>query len=217
MRRLRLVASLFVLLLPNWLKIPVLRAFGSRIGKGCYIGFSILNVSRIDLGDHVRIGHFNLIHSLSELVLETGSKIESMNWISGGGKGKLLLGRNASIRRLHALECSGTVQIGANSILAGRGTLIYTHSAAPREVTVTRGVSIGDWCYIGAAARFLPGASVAKGTFVGMGAVVARQHGEEYVVLAGSPAAIRRQLSPDEPYFERPFKAHGHHPEGYKG
>ncbi|MCX2697392.1 acyltransferase [Ochrobactrum chromiisoli] len=216
-RALCLLITLLIAVIPNPLKIVLLRAGGAKIGRGCYIGCSLVNVRRLHLGDYVRIGHFNLLHRLSELEMASGSKIESLNWITGAGKGWLRLGRNSSIRRFHFIEASGGVRIGNNTIIAGRSTIIYTHSADPLNITVTRSVEIGDWCYIGAACRFIPGSLVNNGTFVGMGSVVARQHKEEYVVLAGSPAAPRRELDRTSKYFAQPFKAHGHHPTNYEG
>ncbi len=63
----------------------------------------------------------------------------------------------------------------------------------------------------------MPGAEVGEGTFVGMGSVVTRIFTETHVLLGGSPATVKKKLSPDDIYFDRPFLPHDHHHEGYDG
>ncbi len=215
--KLALLLALILAMLPSRLTIAVLRARGARIGKGCYIGLSVIDARNLVLGDYVRIGHLNLLHGLSDLVLESGSKIESMNWITGARKGGLYMGRNSSIRRLHFLEASGTVRIGANSIIAGRNSLFFTHGQAPGNFEDVRPIVIGDWCYIGAATRFLPGSGVSDYSFVAMGAVVTKAHPESHVVVGGIPGRVLKPIAPDAAYYQRDRLHHRHHPHDWKG
>ncbi len=210
--KLALLCAIVLALLPSRLKIALLRARGARIGKGCYIGMSVIDVKRLVMGDHVRIGSFNLLHRLPDLVMESGSKIEAMNWVTGAGAGALYLGLNSSIRRLHFFEASGTVRIGSNTIIAGRNSLFFTHGQSPASINDVRPIEIGDWCYIGAAARFLPGAGVSDHCFVAMGAVVTKMHRDRYVVVGGSPARVVKEIAVDATYFQRDRLVHGHHP-----
>lgn len=217
MKAIRLLLLLVFTLLPSALKIAILRARGARIGKSCKIGLSIIDAKNIRLGDHVRIGHFNLIWRLTELDLGTGSKIGDGNWVTGATKGRLRMGRNSSIRRFHYLEASGDILIGDNSILAGRGVQMFTHGLHPDDFEQVKPITIGDWCYIGAFAKFVPGVVIPKGTFVGMAAVLTKAYQDEYVLLAGNPATVKRALSPQAKYFQRPFLPLGHHPRDYRG
>ncbi|RYE49964.1 MAG: hypothetical protein EOP21_04900 [Hyphomicrobiales bacterium] len=216
-RKVSLLWALVLAVLPSALKIAALRARGARIGKGCHIGLSVLNARTLVLGDHVRIGHFNLLHGLTDLTMESGSKIEAMNWITGAGKGGLQMGRNSSIRRLHFLEASGSVKIGANSIIAGRNSLFFTHGQAPNNFNDVRPIIIGDWCYIGAATRFLPGSGVSDHSFVAMGAVITTLHKENHVVVGGIPARVLKTIAADAAYYRRDHLNHGHHPDGWSG
>lgn len=211
-RKLSLIWVVVLALLPSRLTIALLRMSGARIGKGCYIGISILSARNIILGDHVRIGHFNLLHRLSDLAMERGSKIESMNWITGAGTGGLFMGRNSSIRRMHFFEASGSIRIGNNTIIAGRNSLFFTHGQAPGNLNDIRPIEIGDWCYVGAAARFLPGSGVSEHSFVAMGAVVTKMHKESYVLIGGSPGRVVKAIEPDAAYFKRDWLVHSHHP-----
>jgi len=217
MKHLKLVALLLTALLPNVLKIWLLRRRGAKIGRGCKIGVSLINAETINVGDYVFIGHFNILHKLSRLEMGCGSKIGNFNWITGGGAGGIFIGKNSSVRRFHFIEASGSVFIGDNTIVAGRDSLFFTHGLTPEDLDDVRPIKIGNWCYIGAACRFLPGSSIGDGTFVGMGSVVTKSHLATYVLLAGNPAAVRKDLPKDSEYFSRTFLRHSNHPNLYNG
>lgn len=205
-------------LLPSGLRIALLRLGGARIGKGCRIGIlTVLDARRIALGDHVQIAGFNLLHRLVDLEMQSGSRMNGFNWITGARTGSLRVGRNTAITRLHFFEASGDVNIGDNSIIAGRGTQFFTHGISSINLDDVRPIQIGSWCYVGSTSRFVPGSGVSRGTFVGMGAVVTKFIEDEYVLVAGNPAAVRKQLSPTDAYFDRDFLPHDHHPPHYAG
>lgn len=208
--------ALCVALLPSALKIRVLRRLGARIGQGCHIGLSLIQAQQIEMGDHVRIASFNLMHRLRSIRMGQGSRMNGFNWITGAGTGSFMLGHHSAITRLHFLEASGSIHIGDNSIIAGRGTHMFTHGISSTVLDDVRPIVIGPWCYIGSSSRFVPGSGVAEGTFVGMGAVVTKRFAERHVLVAGNPARVRKQLSPDDAYFQRPFLPHDHHPPGYR-
>jgi acetyltransferase-like isoleucine patch superfamily enzyme len=82
------------------------------------------------------------------------------------------------------------------------------------EIDYVKPLIIGSWCYVGSDVRFAPGAQIGHHTFVGMGAVVAGNHNEQnYVLLAGNPAMVRKKLPQDAPYFMQGFLRHIHHPQ----
>lgn len=216
-KAIRFVVSVVIMFLPSFMKVFVWRLQGHSVGKGCRIGCTYIDVKRLDLGDHVDIRSFSLIRGLRCVKLETGSKIGGGNWITGGGKGKFGLGRNSSIRRFHFFESSGNIYIGENTIVAGRGSMFYTHGLSPSDLNMILPINIGNWCYIGSASRFLPGSAVQDGTFVGMGAVVTKAHMKEYSLVAGNPATVKRIFSRDSLYFDRDFIRHNTHPDLYNG
>lgn len=214
-RALSLLGAFLFALLPSPLKIALLRARGVQIGRGCYIDCSIINALKMQLGDYVRIGQFNLLHRLSKLEMASGSKIESLNWITGAGKGWLRMGRNSSIRRLHFFEASGGVNIGENTVIAGRSSLFFTHGQTPDNFEDVRPIEIGSWCYIGAAVRFVPGTRINDYSFVAMGTVVVKSHNEKFVVIGGTPGRVLKTISPDAAYYNRKYLRHLHHPSGW--
>lgn len=204
-------------LLPSALKVLCYRALGARIGKGCYIGCSVIDAKKLELGDFVHIGHFNILWRLNELKLDSGSRLTMFNWITGAREGSFHLGRNSGITRFHFLEASADIAVGSNTIIAGRNSHFFTHGISPTNLDDRRPIRIGNWCYIGSGARFVPGTSIADGTFVGMGAVVTKQFREEYVLIAGNPGVIKKRLSPEDAYFNRASLRHSHHPSSYLG
>ena len=203
--------SILVLFLPSPLKILFLRAAGHKVGENCHIGFSIINARTVCLGDNTFIGHFNLIWRLEELRLMEGSIIETLNWITGGGRGAFVLGENSAATMLHFFEASSGITIGSNTIIGGRGSIFYTHGITPVNLDDGRAIKIGDWCYIGAVARFVPGTGLADHSFVGMGSVVTKKFDDSYVLLAGCPARVRKNIPANASYFNRTHMSHSHH------
>ena len=207
----------FLIFMPSKIKIFFYRLLGAKIGKNCYIGLSIVNARKIDIGDFVYIGHFNLIWRLQELKIGSGARINYLNWIAGANKGSFSLQKNSSISGMHYFDSSADITIGSNSIIAGRSSQFFTHGITPDNLDSQGSIIIGDWCYVGSAVRFVPGSRIADHTFVGMGAVLTKAFEEDYVLLTGVPARIKKTLSKNEVFFSRPFLPHAHHPSCYKG
>lgn len=209
------IVSFLVIFLPSRLKIACLRAVGAKIGSNCRIGFSVVSAKKIEMGDYVHIGHMNLIWRLERLELGTGSRVSLLNWITGGRRGSFRLGVNGGITVLHFLDASGGITIGANSIVSGRGSQLFTHGVSPDEPRIRRPITIGDWCSVGSAARFVPGAGLPSYCILGMGAVVTKAFTEDYVLMGGVPARIIKRIPTDAAYFNQPHKWHAHHDAAY--
>lgn len=212
-----LILKILLLLMPSKIKICCYRLSGAKIGSHCYIGFSIVDASNLQMGDYSYIGHFNLIWRLKTLTMGRGSRITMLNWITGARQGDFKLGANSSVSILHFLEASADIQIGSNTIIAGRASQFFTHGITPTNLDDQRSIIIGDWCYVGSAARFTPGSSIADHTFVGMGAIVTKQINENYILLGGSPAKTIKNLSKDDFFFQQSYLSHSHHSSKYAG
>ena len=214
----RLALAIFLSMLPSSLRIGVMRARGAIIGSDCRLGFLAVVDSRyIEFGDNVQIASFNLLHRLAILKLGHGSRMNGFNWVTGAGSGGLRIGKNSAVTRFHFFEASGNITIDDNSIVAGRGSHFFTHGISSTNLDDVRSITIGAWCYVGSSSRFVPGSGVSRGTFVGMGSVVTRLHREEYVLVAGNPATVRKRLSAGDAYFSRPYLPHDHHLRSYDG
>lgn len=208
----------FLFFLPSSIKIICYRALGAKIGKKCYIGFSLLFAEKIDIGDFVRIGHFNLI-KVKTLKMTDGSMIDMSNWITGAVTGSFYLGRNSVLTFKHYLDASANITIGNNTVIAGRSSVFFSHginSDIKSRIDI-RPIIIGDWCYIGSNVNFVPGSGVADHTFVGMGSVVSKQFTENYILVAGNSAEIKKHLSSKAEFFDRAYLPSKHHPPTYQG
>jgi maltose O-acetyltransferase len=89
------------------------------------------------------------------------------------------------------------VVIGKN-FLAAPGVHIYTatHPTDPierREYELGKAITIGDDVWIGGMAVICPGVKIGNGVVVGAGSVVTKDV-PDYVVVAGNPAKIIKQL-----------------------
>lgn len=213
--RMTLLGALLIAVLPNWSKIWLLRRRGARIGRGCRIGISVIDAREIEIGDYVYIASFSLMHRLASLKVGQGARVGSFNWITGAGQGEFVLGHHSAVTRLHFFEASGSIYIGDNSIVAGRGSHFFTHGISSTNLDDVRPIKIGPWSYVGSSSRFLPGSSIGKGTFVGMGSVVTKQFVQTFVLIAGNPAIVRKHLAATDVYFNRRYLPHDHHPPGY--
>jgi acetyltransferase-like isoleucine patch superfamily enzyme len=211
------ILKIFLLFMPNRIKISCYRSMGAEIGGNCKIGFSLIDVEDLQIGDNVLIGHFNVLRRLKRLTLGSGSRVDHFNWISGAGRGVFKLGRNSAITKFHRIDASSNFIIGSNSIIAGLFSQFITHGSTPRNIDDFRSISIGDWCYIGSSSRFVPGSGIGDYTFVGMGAVVTKHFKDSCVLLAGNPATVKKTLSQEDAYFNRSYLPHDHHSISYKG
>lgn len=102
---------------------------------------------------------------------------------------RLAIGENTLITSGHYFDVAGAFELGENSWIAGHGSQFWTHGAHVQE----RDVSIGKDCYIGAAVRFAPGASVGDHNIVALASVVIRPISADHALIAGHPAKVVKE------------------------
>ncbi|KAL0224759.1 hypothetical protein RCL1_002671 [Eukaryota sp. TZLM3-RCL] len=95
------------------------------------------------------------------------------------------------------LDC-GLINIG-DGVMLGPGVHIYTVNH-PLDVETrkslleyTKPVRIGDNCWIGGKSIILPGVTIGEGSVVAAGSIVTKDV-PPFVLVAGSPAVIKKQL-----------------------
>jgi acetyltransferase-like isoleucine patch superfamily enzyme len=219
MARLKFLAGVLVALLPSWLKIPIYRIFyGYQIGKGVRIGCSpFVGVQRCRIGDHVRIGHLNLFYQVGELAIGSHTRIGFLNVFRGGERialgeyvtilrqnvlnsilrpdfinqatSVLELGPGVVVTSGHWLDFSDRITVGGHTIIGGRNSSFWTHNRQR-----TRGIVVGDHCYLGSEIRLAPGAEIGPLNIIAIGSVLVGQYPEPRSLLGGNPAAIVRPL-----------------------
>lgn len=163
------------------LKVRFLGLLGWQIGRDARVGPGLyLNLANVSLGAHSRIGPFNVIRDLSELRLGDYAVLGQWNWVSAATplvrdptQGQLRVGDHSAVTSRHYLDCSGSIDIGAFSTVAGVRSTFITHginwSASEQRV---RPIKIGSYCLISSNCCFTPGSEVPDATVIGMGATV---------------------------------------------
>lgn len=140
-------------LLPSFLITFFLKLFNiiPWRDEGVKIGFSFVCVEHLDLYSGCKIGHFNLI-ILPVLNMQKGSCIKHLNFIKGNFtvllrekalirmKNKIsgpmktdsniefILGKRSSIQVGHLFDVTANIIIGDQTLFAGVGTQVWTHS-----------------------------------------------------------------------------------------
>ena len=155
--------------------------FGYRIGRGVRIGLSpLLGVGRCRIGDHARIGSFNLFYQVGDLEIGDHAQVGFLNLFRGGRK--VRIGEYASILRQNVfnsiikrdfvdpvapvldLGAGGDghggplarlragIGIGDHTIVGGRNSSFWTHNRQRG-----RPIAVGCHCYLGSEIRVAAG------------------------------------------------------------
>ncbi len=197
------IVALMLLILPTVLARPIIRIFGACIHKTSRVGFSWVYASVIKIDSNFSIGHFNVI-KVHRFVARSNSAIGSFNWLSGRfsvllrdqaeigsrnvitrapvateiGLSYLYLGKGSKITAGHKLDMLRSVSFGEDSILAGLGSQIWTHSyvheSSGRRFRVDGSISIGNNVYVGSSCVFNPGVCVTNNVEIGSQSCVSK-------------------------------------------
>jgi acetyltransferase-like isoleucine patch superfamily enzyme len=204
--------------LPWFLRRLLLRAlFGYRIHPRAHIGFSLVLVRRLQLGDGASIGQLTLIKGLDLLQLGDHASIGRGNWITGFPLGhpryfahqperrcELVLGAHAHVTNRHLLDCTGGIAIGPFATFAGFQSQILTHSIDLEANRQSSGpVVIGAYCFVGTNCVLLAGAALPDRSVLGAKSLLNKAYTEPHHLYAGVPARPVKSLDPHAPYFQR--------------
>jgi acetyltransferase-like isoleucine patch superfamily enzyme len=138
-------------LLPSFLRVLLLRMLGHKIGRNVHISIlTILHAPKIEMGDNVRIGPFNIIKCGDEVKIGFSSQISFLVIIHG--RGFFRLGARSYVSVKTFIDTTGGVEIGDYSG-TGPGTMIFSHAAFlpptrgfPRVIKKT---TIGNYVWLG--------------------------------------------------------------------
>ena len=186
--------------LPGWPRGWMFRVLlGWDVHETARIGWCLVDVRRLILGANARIGHCNVLRNLAYARLDDNSIIGQWNWItaakpfldsaSSGSRGSFIVGCHAGISSRHYLDCSGGLEIGAFSTLAGVRQTILTHQISAADACQTvKAVKIGSYCLISSNVAIAPGSVIADHSLIAMGAIVAGDLAKSGMLWAGVPA-----------------------------
>lgn len=191
MLRMRVLATaLATFFLPRSWKPRVLRWLGHRVHESVRIGPSLLLVPKLFLEEAASIGWLNFIQC-RRLVLRPKSQVQHLNVVAGPFSVWLLergvIGKRNVIRRAqpeiahpsllrlgvlskltvnHEIDCTESILIGNYSVVAGKGSQIWTHGfvhtadVASRAIVCGK-VRIGSNVYIGSHSCINGGVTIA--------------------------------------------------------
>ena len=127
------------------------------------------------------VSRYNIVQNPKRLFIDPSS----LNCLQGRGcyfqnqRADIIIGRDVYI---------------ANNV----GLITENHDPGNLDLHLPgRDVVIGDRCWIGMNSVLLPGVVLGEGTVVGAGAVVTKPFPRGHCVIAGNPARVIRELSPD--------------------
>ena len=195
-----------------WVGCSILDARRCQLGDGVVIGHGnlVTSVERLVLGDHVHLGHLNIIRGGDEVVLERWSEVLRLNVINAivepiqttPATPTFRLGAGAIVTAGHKIDFTDRVDIGRRAIIGGRGSSLWTHNRQQ-----TGPLTVGEQAYLGSECRMAPGASVPARSVVGMGAVVVGALDKPEWLYGGVPARPLKALAEhDLVLVERPTR-----------
>lgn len=167
------------------------KIFHYSIGANVFIGRSIINAQKVNIGANVRIVHHTSI-SCNQLDIGEGTSILSGTVIQGDGS--FTIGKNSRIINDHYIDLGNDVIIGNNTWLAGKRSQIWTHGSLHTKTgKKDLRVIIGDDIYIGSNTLIAPGVHIANLNLIGMGSVITKSIETSRNVIAGNPATVVKQ------------------------
>ena len=221
-KRLRILALLFVTILPGFAKRFVYQwCFGYRIGRGVRIGLAYLDCVQLTIHDGVRISHGVVFVQCGEVHIGQHAIIGPLNLFRGGTRIQLgdyslvlrlnvinaipdhdcindpdssfSLGYGSVVTAEHRLDFTARISIGRCTTFGGRNSSIWTHN---RRIGLP--VEIGSYCYVGSEIRMAPGSSIQDCCIVGLGSVVTHPVNDGHALIAGVPAKKQRTLTQND-------------------
>lgn len=211
--------SLAILPMPWPLRRALLvHVLGYKIDRSARIGFSLICPKHLEMGPEASIGHLTLCKpGVDLLTLGESAIIGNLNWITGtplngtphfrdvkDRRPELVVHDQAAITNRHFIDCTASVSIGRFAILAGCRSIVLSHSVDLANCKQSSSpISIGEYCFVGAASVLLPGAVLPDYSVLGANSLLNKIHTEQYFLYAGNPARPIKQLSRDIKYFTR--------------
>ena len=199
-----------LMLLPSRLKIEALRLLGHKVSRHAHIGMSWLDIGTIELKDGASIGPLNVFKGISALAMSMNSEIgrynqftanENYSEIAGPEHARVTLDTGAVITMRHYFDCQSSMSLGEHSLVAGIGSVFFTHQKGIRSLNEAAPIRIGPRVYLGAACVVLPGAAIRGRVYISSGSIVSGVLDEQDVVYASPRAAVVKPISGNAAYF----------------
>ena len=171
-----------------------------KVGRFAMIlkGVDLRGCPSISLDDRVKLRKnisIRSCYSRNHIHFGRNSSVHEYTIIKSKG-GDIYIGENTFISSFVNISAVGNIHIGKNVMLAngcrietgthGFGNLDHPIKEQPVE---SRGINIGDDCWLGAGVKVMDNVTVGQGSIVGAGSVVTRDV-PPYSIVAGVPARL---------------------------
>lgn len=209
MRKIKVLLVLALGLLPaSTLKNRLLNAVGHRVHASATIDpVLLIKVGRLEIGPRTHIWSGSVFRDLR--LVRLGEEVTVMRWntvwaLPGFRKtapdqttvGVLSVGDFGLITKGHNLDCSGGFSMGDRSAIAGRETLVYSHSYDPKAHTLSCAhTSIGTDCMLAARTTMAMGALLPDRSILAMGGVLMPGATKTETLYGGVPAKAVRSIA----------------------
>jgi acetyltransferase-like isoleucine patch superfamily enzyme len=196
----RIIVAILIGSIPsNQLKIILYKALlHYDIEANCKIGFSLVLCKQMRMAGGARIGHFNLIYNVENLVLDKDSCINDRNIIKyarsfyldhgsvirnantlvrdplGTDKGDFQLGEYSLITAKHLFDLTDDITIGDNTVIGGIGSQFWTHGFDIYRNGIQAPIIIKNNCYVAASCLISLGVTIESKNQIGLGTVVTK-------------------------------------------
>jgi len=199
-----IVVFILCLLPKSLAKNMVLKVFGFEISKYCnFCSNLVWNVSRFSMGECAVIRPFNVFRNVG---IEVGDNvvIGSFNWFSSAPalrylssfSGIFKLGSHGAVNSRNYFDCSGGIEFGKFSDLAGVRSIFISHQIDYTNAKQTcERIAIGDYCLISANVKATPGVRVENYCLVAMSSVLTRGVYKSGNMYGGVPAKFIKPIS----------------------
>lgn len=216
----KLIISVMIGIIPfQFLKKLLYKAiFGYQIDRNTYIGISIILCKRFHMGEGSRIGHFNVIWQVNDLVMQYKTVINRQNYLRGIdsffmdsessiGKrnfftrnniltkhGSFFLGKKSIVTIDHQFDLIDDIIIRENSVIAGSGSQFWTHGFDIWRNRIQGPITISANVYIGSRSLCNLNVAIARNTQIAMGSVISKSISEEGYFWGGVPIKCIKSL-----------------------
>lgn len=146
-------------------------------------GINFIRIKALKMGKNSRIKHFNVLKGNYRISMSEKAVINKSNKIVNAFFEKrvssLIIGYNSIIGVHHFIDMTHDVIIGENSIIAGLGSQLWTHSfyhdkQGSGRVRKEGAIEIGNNIYIGSRCIICLGVKITDTISIGAGAVVSK-------------------------------------------
>jgi acetyltransferase-like isoleucine patch superfamily enzyme len=213
-----LFPHIIIALLPSRIKIFIFtHIFSAQIHPSARIGFSLIKVKKLVMGENSSIGHFNSIRGLDLLQLGSHAVIRNANTLSAMPLAAtkqffselnrfpaFILGEHSAVIKGHFFDCNNTITIGHHSIIAGISSVFFTHGInIDKNRQESSPITIGDYCMVGARCVITKGASLPNNCVLGSNSTLHKAFTQCHTLYSGVPALAVKSLSEEAEFFHR--------------